>query len=57
MNVKVGDLCLCDGWRVVLVIAVEHDGISEDVVQVRWEGLDYWCNLQRLAHLPIYPPT
>ena len=57
MTVKVGDLCLCDGWRVVLVIAIEQDGMSDDVVQVRWEGVDFWCNLQRLAHLPIYPPT
>ena len=62
MTVTVGDLCLCDGWRVVLVIALEYDGISEDVVQVRWETLDFWCDINRLKPLssdllPYYPPT
>ena len=49
--VTVGDLCLCDGWRVVLVIAIEQDGMSDDVVQVRWEDIEFWCNLQRLQLL------
>ena len=58
MEVKVGDLYLCDGWRLVLVVLIEYDGISEDVVKVRWKGIDFWCNVQRLKPLlPTYPPT
>ena len=58
MTVTVGDLYLCDGWRLVLVIALEYDGISEDVVQVRWQALDFWCEIYRLKPLlPYYPPT
>ena len=60
--VKVGDLCIADGWRVVLVIAIEQDGISEDVVLVRWKDQDFWCTTGRLKPvaedlLPTYPPT
>jgi len=62
MTLKVGDLCLCDGWRVVLVVEIEFDGISDDGVKVRWENLDFWCNVHRLKPLssdllPVYPPT
>ena len=60
--VNVGDLCLCDGWRVVLVIAIDKDGISEDVVQVKWENIAFWCDIHRLKPLssdllPYCPPT
>jgi len=49
--VKVGDLCLMDGYRIVLVIEIERDGISDDVVKVRWKSGEYWVGTQRLALL------
>jgi len=51
MTVTVGDLYLCDGWRLVLVIAFERDGISDDEVQVRWVDIDFWCSPSRLQSL------
>jgi len=62
MTVTVGELYICDGWRLVLVIGIEYDGMSEDVVRVRWEATDFWCNTERLQPLspdllPTYPPT
>ena len=51
MTVTVGDLYLCDGWRLVLVIAFERDGISDDEVQVRWVDIDVWCSPSRLQSL------
>jgi len=53
MTVRVGDLYLCDGWRLVLVVLIEYDGMSEDVVKVRWKDIDFWCNVQRLEPLSI----
>jgi len=53
MTVRVGDLYLCDGWRLVLVVLIEYDGMSEDVVKVRWKDIDFWCNIQRLEPLSI----
>ncbi len=51
MTVMVGDLYICDGWRLVLVVAIEEDGMSEDTVLVRWENIDFWCHKQRLEPL------
>ena len=51
LMVKVGDLCLMDGYRIVLVIEIERDGISDDVVKVRWKSGEYWVGTQRLALL------
>ena len=53
MTVRVGDLYFCDGWRLVLVVLIEYDGMSEDVVKVRWKDIDFWCNIQRLEPLSI----
>ena len=51
MTVMVGELYMCDGWRLVLVVAIEEDGMSEDTVLVRWENIDFWCHKQRLEPL------
>ena len=48
---KVGDLCLMDGYRIVLVIEVDQDGISEDIVRVRWKNGVYWVGHNRLQLL------
>ena len=53
MMLKVGDLCLCDGWRVVLVIEVDKDGISEDDVKVLWKSGEYWVGQNRLEKYPL----
>jgi len=37
----------------VLVVLIEYDGMSEDVVKVRWKDIDFWCNVQRLEPLSI----
>jgi len=55
LKVKVGDLCLLDGERLVLVLDIEIDGISDDVVLVLLNDARYWVSSYRL--LPIYPPT
>ena len=47
--VKVGDLCLLDGYRIVLVIEIECDGISDDVIKVRWKSGEYWVGIQRIV--------
>jgi len=47
----VGDLCLMDGWRIVLIIEIEYDGISDEVVKVLWNDGEYWVGIQRLSRL------
>ena len=53
LTVKVGDLCLMDGWRVVLVIGIDKDGISECDVKVLWKSGEYWVGKNRLEKYPL----
>ena len=48
LSVRVGDLCLMDGYRIVLVIAIDPDGISDEVIKVRWKSGAYWVGHNRL---------
>ena len=47
-----GDLCLCDGWRVCIVLVIEKDGISIEEVKIRWEELEFWVEAYRLSPYP-----
>ena len=51
LSVRVGDLCLMDGYRIVLVIAIDLDGISDEVIKVRWKSGEYWVGHNRLQLL------
>ena len=55
MLIEVGDLMMLDGWRLVLVLDVERDGISTQEVLIKWAGVDVWGEPKRLSHL--YPLT
>ena len=55
VTVKVGDLCLMDGYRIVLVVAIDLDGISDEVVKVRYKSGEYWVGHNRLQLLRLVP--
>ena len=44
---KVGDLCLLDGWRAVIIVEVD-DYNGELLYFVRWSTGFYWTEEQRL---------
>ena len=50
---KAGDLCLCDGWRVCVVLVVEKDGISVEEIKVKWKEKVFWVEAYRLSPLPL----
>ena len=55
MLIEVGDLMMLDGWRLVLVLDVERDGISTQEVLIKWAGVDVWVEPKRLSHLSPLP--
>lgn len=62
MWIKPGVLCICDGWRLVLVRQLDDDGISEDFIEVQWKDIHFWVYRERLrpltaADLENIPPT
>ncbi len=52
MEIVVGDLCSLDGDSLVLVLAVQHDGISEDYVCILLNDSPVWVSRFRLVPIP-----
>ena len=51
MEIVAGDLYLLDRMNIVLVLAVEHDGISEDYICVLVNEEAVWVSRFRLLPL------